>query len=101
MTPRDEEPPLPEKVILIHESLTRAKIPYAFGGALALAYYADPQVTIDIDVKIFLPVERWSEIVEELVALGVEVERLDSDALEQDGQCRLWWGDSAVDLLRL
>lgn len=94
----DEEPPLPEKVVLIHETLARAKIPYALGGTLALAYYIDPQVTIDIDIKIFLSVERWSEVVEELVALGVDASDLDSDALERDGQCRLWWGDSAVDL---
>jgi len=97
-TPLDEEPPLPEKVILIHETLARAKIPYALGGALALAYYADPRATIDIDINVFLPVERWPEVIEELGALGVETGELDSDALERDGQCRLWWGDNAVDL---
>jgi hypothetical protein len=94
----DEDPPLPEKVVVIHESLTRAKIPYALGGALALAYYADPRATIDIDVNIFLPVERSPGVIEELGALGVETEGLDPKAVERDGQCRLWWGDNAVDL---
>jgi len=97
-TPLDEGPPLPEKVILIHETLARAKIPYALGGALALAYYADPRATIDIDINVFLPVERWPEVIEELGALGVEIEELDSGTLERDGQCRLWWGNNAVDL---
>jgi hypothetical protein len=33
-----------------------------------------------------------------LVPLGVEVDDIDPDALERDGQCRLWWGQTAVDL---
>jgi len=32
------------------------------------------------------------------VALGVDTGSLDVAALERDGQCRLWWGDNAVDL---
>lgn len=94
----DEEPSLPEKVIVIHESLVDAKIPYALGGALALAYYADPRATIDIDVNVFVPTERWREVVEALTEIGVSADRLDPSALERDGQCRLWWGDNAVDL---
>lgn len=94
----DEEPPLPEKVIVIHEALTDAKVPYALGGALALAYYAEPRATIDIDVNVFLPTPRWREAVDELTALGVDTGSLDVATLERDGQCRLWWGDNAVDL---
>jgi len=94
----DEEPSLPEKVIVIHEALTHAKVPYALGGALALAYYAEPRATIDIDVNVFLPTARWREAIEELETLGVSTDSLDPAALERDGQCRLWWGDNAVDL---
>lgn len=94
----DEQPSLPEKVILIHEALTAAKVPYAFGGALALAYYAEPRATIDIDVNVFVPVERRSEVVDALAPLGVDTDGLDPSALARDGQCRLWWGDNAVDL---
>ena len=93
-----EEPSLPEKVILIDESLADAKIPHALGGALALAYYADPRATIDIDINVFVPTERWSEVVDTLTEIGVSAESLDPSALERDGQCRLWWGDNAVDL---
>jgi hypothetical protein len=92
------EPSLPEKVIVIHESLTEARIPHALGGALALAYYADPRATIDIDINVFVPTERWREVVEALTEIGVSADRLDPSALERDGQCRLWWGDNAVDL---
>jgi Nucleotidyl transferase AbiEii toxin, Type IV TA system len=93
-----EQPSLPEKVIVIHESLGDAKIPHALGGALALAYYADPRATIDIDINVFVPTERWREVVKALADIGVDASRLDPSALERDGQCRLWWGDNAVDL---
>lgn len=94
----DDEPSLPEKIIVIHETLSDAKIPYALGGALALAYYAEPRATIDIDVNVFLPSARWQEAIGQLETLGVSAEALDSTAIERDGQCRLWWGDNAVDL---
>lgn len=93
-----EQPSLPEKVVVIHESLTDAKVPHALGGALALAYYADPRATIDIDVNVFVPTGRWREVVNALTEIGVSASRLDPTALERDGQCRLWWGDNAVDL---
>ena len=91
-----EQPSLPEKVIIIHESLTEAKVPHALGGALALAYYADPRATIDIDINVFVPTKRWREVVDALTEIGISASRLDPSALERDGQCRLWWGDNAV-----
>lgn len=94
----NEQPSLPEKVVVIHEALTEAKVPYALGGALALAYYADPRATIDIDVNVFVRTARWREVVNALTELGVSADRLDTSALERDGQCRLWWDNNAVDL---
>lgn len=92
------EPSLPEKVVAIHEGFRAAKIPHAIGGALALAYYAEPRATIDVDVNVFVPVGRWQDVVDALTSLGVDAGGLDPVALERDGQCRLWWGDNAVDL---
>jgi hypothetical protein len=92
------EPSLPDKVIAIHEALRAEKIPHAIGGALALAYYAEPRATIDIDLNVFVPTERWPAVIEALAPLGVKVDELDQAALERDGQCRLWWGDNPVDL---
>ena len=94
----DDQPSLPEKVIVIHEAFGDAKIPYALGGALALAYYAEPRATIDIDVNVFPPVERWRDVVDVLDQLGVDCSELDPASVERDGQCRLWWGDNPVDL---
>jgi hypothetical protein len=92
------EPPLPDKVIAIHEALHTARIPHAIGGALALAYYAEPRATIDIDLNVFVPSERWQEVIDALTPLGVDAGKLDPTALQRDGQCRLWWGDNPVDL---
>jgi hypothetical protein len=92
------EPPLPDKVIAIHEALRTARIPHALGGALALAYYAEPRATIDIDLNVFVPSERWQEVIDALSPLGVDAGNLNPTALLRDGQCRLWWGDNPVDL---
>lgn len=89
---------MPDKVIAIHEALREAKISHALGGALALAYYATPRATIDIDVNVFVPTAQWQDVVKAVAPLGVTAGDLDVAALERDGQCRLWWGDNAVDL---
>ncbi len=93
-----DEPSLPDKVIAVHEALQIAKIPHAIGGALALAYYAEPRVTVDIDLNLFVPTERWEAVVDALTPLGVSAGHLDSIALLRDDQCRLWWGANPVDL---
>jgi hypothetical protein len=93
----DSSPSLPQKVIAIHEALTSAKVPHAIGGALALAYYAEPRATIDVDVNVFVPTERWPDVRDALSPLGVKVD-VDLDALGRDGQVRLWWDRNPVDL---
>lgn len=91
---------LPEKVVAIDKRLKGAQIPHAFGGALALAYYAEPRVTIDIDLNVFVPATRIDEVNEALAPPGVAPLDVDQSqsALEQDGQCRIWWGINAIDL---
>ncbi len=93
----DSEPSLPEKVLAIHRQLDAAKVPHAIGGALALAYYAEPRVTVDIDVNVFVATDHWPQVRDALAPLGVDV-TLDLSVLERDGQVRLWWGRNAVDL---
>lgn len=91
------EPSLPQKVIAIHDALRTAKIPHAFGGALALAYYAEPRATIDIDVNVFLAADSFDRIVAAVEPAGVDV-TVDRSQLERDGQCRLRWGRTPLDL---
>lgn len=96
--PAATEPSLPDKVLAIHEALIEARVPHAIGGALALAYYAEPRATVDIDLNLFMPVSDWEKVVNVLVSIGVGADDLRKDALQRDGQCRLWWNDNPVDL---
>jgi hypothetical protein len=93
----DGAPSLPEKVVAIHEALSAAKVPHAIGGALALAYYAEPRATIDVDINVFVPTARWPDVRDALSPLGIDV-GLDAAELERDGQARLWWDRNPVDL---
>lgn len=72
------------KVVVLHEALRAADTPHAFGGALALAYYAEPRPTADIDVNVFVPPADWPELRETLVPLGVDggAEAADGDQLK-------------------
>jgi Nucleotidyl transferase AbiEii toxin, Type IV TA system len=93
----DQSPSLPQKVVAIHTALATAKVPHAIGGALALAYYAEPRATVDIDINVFVSTEDWTQVRDALAPLGVNIE-VDLAALERDGQARLWWGRNPVDL---
>ncbi len=89
---------LVEKVIALADSLTAARIPHAFGGAIALAYYTeDPRGTRDVDVNAFV-VSTSGQVVLDALPTGVQVPAGTADRLAQDGQVRLWWDDTPVDL---
>lgn len=62
----------------VHDQLRHAGIDHAFGGGLALNYYATPRLTADVDVNINVPVARSSEVVALFDARGfTEVEPVD------------------------
>ena len=92
-------PSLSEKVLLIEEGLRQRRIPHAFGGALALAYYATPRATIDIDVNAFVGVERADEVLGLLEALGAErLGKPERAQLRRDEQVRVHWDTTPIDL---
>ncbi|MGQ0629505.1 MAG: hypothetical protein ACT4P1_00555 [Sporichthyaceae bacterium] len=87
-----------EKMLALHDGLRAAGIPHAFGGALALNFcIRQPRTTADIDLNIFVPVGR---IEETLAALPVEVAwtEIELRMLRRDGQARLAWDETPVDL---
>ncbi|MHB1710047.1 MAG: hypothetical protein ACYCV7_01390 [Acidimicrobiales bacterium] len=89
---------LPYKMMAIHETLAAARISHAFGGALALAWCTQQaRGTIDLDVNVFVSPERTASA---LAALPPEIVATDDDRglLERDGQARLWWENTPVDI---
>jgi hypothetical protein len=89
---------LAERVVTLHRSLARRNIPHAFGGAVALAYCTlDPRGTSDIDLNLFVPAEKAAT---GLTALpeGVDQPPGTEEAIARDGQIRLWWDDTPIDL---
>ena len=89
---------LPHKMVAIHEALAGAEIHHAFGGALALAWCTQrARGTIDLDVNVFVHPERTDRVLD---ALPTEVVATDDDRalLARDGQARLWWERTPVDL---
>lgn len=92
-----KEPSLPDKIVAIHKALKRKKVAHAFGGALALAYYAEPRATIDIDLNLFLSPKEYRRVEQAFSFAGLRTD-VDSDKLEKEGQVRLWWGRTPLDL---
>jgi hypothetical protein len=92
-------PSLSEKVLRIEAGFGARRIPHAFGGAIALAYYATPRATIDIDVNVFVPVDRADEVLDLLQVLGAApLPERGRARLARDGQARAHWDATPVDL---
>jgi len=87
---------LAARVVALHDAL--GAVPHAFGGALALAYYAEPRATIDIDLNVFVTAERFDEVATPLQALGVTIDDTAAALVGRDGQARVWWDSTPVDL---
>lgn len=86
---------LAERVVALDRGL--ADVPHAFGGALALAYYAEPRATVDIDINVFVGVDRIDDVAKPLARLGVIIAG-EAELIRRDGQARVFWDDTPVDL---
>ncbi len=89
---------LSEKIIAIHDALDELDVPHAFGGALALAWCTErARGTIDIDLNVFVDISRAGEVLAALPS-SVVWSAVDLENLEREGQARLWWDDTPVDV---
>ena len=86
------------KIISLHEMLDSAGIPHQFGGAIALAWYRNPRATTDIDVNLTLPPAAADPVLGLLGHLGVTATPEDRETIARDGQARLDWGGSYLDV---
>jgi hypothetical protein len=73
-------------------------VSHQFGGAIALAWYRNPRATTDIDVNLTLPPELAPPVLEALHGLGVLVGPEGRAAIAEDGQARLDWDGSYLDV---
>ncbi|HWM53910.1 MAG TPA: hypothetical protein VNO20_00775 [Solirubrobacterales bacterium] len=89
---------LVDKLFAIHDSLRDAGLAHAFGGAIALAYCVqEPRGTRDLDVNIFVDASEAESVLATLPD-GVEVSREDIAKIERDGQARLDWEGTPIDV---
>jgi hypothetical protein len=89
---------LATRLIEIHDALTAADLRHAFGGAIALAYCTqEPRGTRDLDVNVFVHPQLAKDV---FAALPDGVARSSGElaSAEADGQVRLWWQDTPIDL---
>jgi hypothetical protein len=93
----DGSPSLLEKVLTVDQALSAADLPHAFGGGLALAYYGEPRVTVDIDINVFASIDRWSEVESALAGVPIDLD-LDPNELAGERQARLPWDLNPVHL---
>lgn len=89
---------LAERVIELHRAFESHAIPHAFGGAIALAFWIrNPRGTDDVDVNVFVPAEDCRPALDALPA-GVAVPDDAVEVIARDGQTRLWWDETPIDL---
>ena len=87
-----------EKILALHAALDAARLSHAFGGALALAWCTErARGTIDIDVNVFVDQALAGKVFD---ALPVDVARSPTDLARcvSDGQVRVWWGPTPIDV---
>ncbi len=89
---------LGDRLLAVHEALDTAGFTHAFGGAIALAYCVrEPRGTRDIDVNIFVGVDRANEVLDALPR-QVKVTKADRARALRDEQVRLWWDITPIDV---
>jgi hypothetical protein len=89
---------LEDRLLAVHDGLSAAGIPHAIGGAIALGYCVlEARATQDVDVNVFVTPERTKDV---FAALPQEVgfSGLDVERAERDGQVRVWWDITPIDL---
>jgi hypothetical protein len=89
---------LVDKLFAIHDQLSKAGLAHAFGGAIALAYCVEePRGTRDLDVNIFVDASGAESALASLPG-GVRVGKKDIATVKRDGQARLDWDGTPIDV---
>lgn len=86
------------RIVAVHEMLDSMGVAHQFGGAIALAWYRNPRATTDIDINVTVPPEHADPVLGALIHLGVSITPDDRALISRDGQARLDWGGSYLDV---
>jgi hypothetical protein len=89
---------LASKIVAVHEMLDSMRVAHQFGGAVALAWYRSPRATTDIDLNVTVAPTDAEPVLGALAYLGVTISRAARTAIGRDGQARLDWDGSYLDL---
>jgi hypothetical protein len=87
-----------DRMLAVHDALEAAGLPHAIGGAIALGYCTlEARGTQDVDINVFVDLGRVRDVLAALPE-GVRVTGKDLEAAERDGQVRLMWDATPIDL---
>lgn len=87
-----------EKILAVADALRVGNVEFAFGGAIALGYHVEnPRATADIDVNITVDTAKARGVLGKLPA-AVTWSHHDVRQIKRDGQVRLFWDRTPVDL---
>jgi hypothetical protein len=86
------------RILSVHELLDSLGVTHQFGGAIALAWYRRPRATTDIDLNLTVRPADAEPVLRAVEHLGVTVSAADRAAVREDGQARLRWQDSYLDV---
>lgn len=90
---------LPQKILGVHRAFAEHDIAHAFGGAIALAYHAEPRATDDIDINILMAPDRGEDVIAALDGLFQIADRDEQlRMIATRDQARVLWGATYVDL---
>jgi hypothetical protein len=89
---------LADRLLAVHDALHNAGFLHAIGGAIALGYCTlEARATQDIDINVFVAPSRARDVFAALPS-QISASGLDLEHAERDGQVRLRWDETPVDL---
>lgn len=98
MPPSAVEPDVIDTAKRVARVCENAGLPYAIGGALALAQHGFARATKDVDVNVFVQPEQLPVLLEALRAGGFRIEDDAERQAAEDGWFCAWWGPVRVDV---
>ncbi|MEW5739620.1 MAG: nucleotidyltransferase [Myxococcota bacterium] len=98
MPPSETAPDVVESARWIARVLEANGMPYAIGGALALAQHGFVRATKDVDVNVFVPAEQIQSLLGTLERAGLSIERDAGKKALDEGWFSAWQGSVRIDL---